>query len=261
MRLRSMLIALCTAALGACGGGGGGSAQAGWSVSGTVVDSAGDPVSDAIITVPLEEATHTARTDAGGRYQLTLPQKGSYPSFFTGSVEKPGMVPQPVFFEYDSGKITWNAETTMDPVRGNDVVFPSTARVTHLGDSNYSGSVNSQFQFRYATGTVASESIVFDAGRRASYTRLCISLYAKGINPWSDANRTSIALIRQGATGSAVVRRLAPTSDDGSYSALRECFPLAPYAADSVLDLQVRAGYDGSDYDDFEFIGLTAAFE
>lgn len=269
MGVRAIATAFCLVVLGACGGGGGGgsSSPPGWTITGTVVDETGAPVPDATVTIDLEE-THTARTDSGGNYRLNLPQRpssssqsGTYPPYFTGVVEKPGMKPEPVFFEYDNGVITWDNQTTLEPARDSDVVFPSSGRVTHLGDSNYTGSINSQFQLRYATGTLASESIILDAERKARYTRLCVSLHAKGINPWPEAARTSLALGAQGAAASPLIRPLPPGNDDGSYSALNECFSLVPFQAGTVLDLEIRSGLNGSEYDDFEFIGLTAAFE
>lgn len=260
MRLRGFAVALCLIVLGACGGGGGsGSSDAGWTITGTVVDESGTPVPDAVVTVDLDE-THQARTDAGGNYRVKLPQRESYPPFFTGVVEKPGMVPEPIFFEYEKGVVTWTSETTLEPMRDGDVVFPSSGQVIHLGDSNYAGSINSQFQLRYASGTLISESIVLSAERKARYTQLCISMHAKGINPWPEAVRTSLALGAQGTTAPALVRRLPVGDEDGSYSLVRECFPLAGFAAGTVLDLHIRSGLNGSEYDDFEFIGLRGTF-
>lgn len=268
------MVALCALVLGACGGGGGGGGDSGWKITGTVADDAGAPLPDAQVTITLDlpadggsagpgsqGGTYVARTDVKGKYQLTLPQNASLPPYFSGIVEMPGKVPEPVFFEYGNGVVTWNDNTTLNPVQEGDVIFPSTPRVTHLGDSNYGGSINSQFQLRYASGTMATESVILDAERKARYTQLCVSMHAKGINPWPEAMRSSLALTQQGSAASSVVRVLPSTNEDGSYSQLRECFPLLPFSAGTVLDLQVRSGLSEIEYDDFEFIGLRATFE
>lgn len=270
MRLRGFAAALCLIVLVACGGGGGGSSSdAGWKITGTVVDDAGAAVPDAAVTVTLDPSTgsagdrggtYTARTDANGGYQLTLPQNTSFPPYFSGVVESPGKIPAPVFFEYENGVVTWDDTTTLSPVQDGDVVLPSTPHITHLGDSNYDGSINSQFQLRYASGTFVTESIVLDAERKARYSQLCVSMHAKGINPWPEAVRTSLALTQQGSADPAIVRALPSTNEDGSYSLLRECFSLSAFAAGTVLDLHVRSGLNGSEYDDFEFISLLATF-
>ena len=244
------------AALVGCGGGGDGIDGAVWTSKGSLVNESGAGIADAVVSVTLDR-TYSATTDASGNYELKLPQAYAFPTHFSGLASKTGILPKPVFFSYQNGKLSFTSKTTTRALTESDIIFQSSMNVVHLGDSNYGGAANSQFQFPNATGIVWSESATLSAGQKAKYSQLCINFYAKGIDERPSGSRNTISISKNGQQGTYIVRELSATNSDGSYSVLNECFSLATFQAQDLVRVQLNSMPRSGDYDDFEFIAVT----
>ncbi|QIL83449.1 carboxypeptidase regulatory-like domain-containing protein [Diaphorobacter sp. HDW4A] len=247
--------------LTACGGGSDGIDGAVWVNKGQVVDAGGTGINDVNVSVVLDK-TYSATTDTSGNYELRLPKEYAYPTHFSGLATKQGIVPYPVFFTYESGKLSFINKTTTRAVQESDILFQSSMKVIHLGDSNYTGSSNSQFQFPNATGTVWSETATLSAAQSAKYTQLCISFFAKGIDDNSPNGQSTLSLSRNGQPGTYINQSIPPTQRDGSYSAINNCFSLQTFKAEDVIRVQLNSlPATSGDFDDFEFIAVTGVLK
>ncbi|WP_027016169.1 peptidase associated/transthyretin-like domain-containing protein [Comamonas composti] len=232
-----------------------------WVSKGNFSDESGSGIADARISVELDR-TYSATTDAYGNYQLRLPKDYNYPEHFSGLALKDGILPKPVLFSYKNAMLSFNNKVTSRPTKESDVIFQSSLKVTHLGDSNYGGTVNSQFQLSQAQATYWFDSFTFSEVQKSKYSRLCLSFYVKGLQRMSGNAQSTISVSKNGQPGSYVVSPLMPSNADGSYTRTSDCFSLALFQAQDVIRVQVNSlANSGGDFDDFEFIAMTGTLE
>ena len=212
----------------------------------------------------LHKILHTlsATTDSNGNYTLNLPQDYAYPPHFSGLATKSGIVPKPVFFDYENGRMSFSEKTTTRLVKESDILFPSSMKVIHLGDSKYAGASNAQFQFPNATGTYWFETATLSAEQKSKYSELCISFYAKGIDDNSPKEQSILSVSLNGQAGTYNNYEVPPTARDGSYTIVNHCFSLQGFNAQDAIQAQLNSLPDSkNDFDDFEFIAVTGVLK
>lgn len=243
-------------ALAACGGGEGNSLDGPvWVTSGQVVDLSGAPVSGATVAVELDRVYSTT-SDANGRFTLKTPRDYRYPEYFAGYTQKSGHMPGQIFFRYQSGNLASSASgaSVRTPVAtAEDVFLPAGVSVVHLGDDNFGGAVNSQFQKR-AQGIVWED--FFNLPTPTS--QVCVSFFAKGVETGSRLDN-AVSISNDGRPGTFQVLDLSDSPSDGSYRDQTHCFSLSGYQTGDRVRVAINSGANtGGDYDDFEFVGVTA---
>lgn len=258
------LLAACLLAgvtLAACGGGEDEQVDGpAWVIQGRVVDASGAGVGGATVSVALDK-TYTASTGADGAYELKTPREYAYPAYLSGIVSKAGYLPKPLLLSYANGLLAASANISTRPTTDADLLFASGLAVTHLGDSNFSGSVNSQFQTPTASGTHWFDKATLSAGQKAKYSRLCVSFHAKGVQSGTNV-QDLVSISRNGEAGTYLVQAMPATDASGAYSVVNHCFSLATFAAQDLLQVQINSMQTSpGDYDDFEFIAVTGLLQ
>lgn len=249
---------VCSAVfLVACGGGGGddGLEDPVWVTEGQVVDTNGVPVSDATVAVELDRLYSTS-TDSSGRFTLRTPRNYNYPEYFAGYAQKVGYVPGQIFFWYQGGNLASSAAgraVSTPAATTQDVILPTGVNVIHLGDDNFAGSANSQFQKR-SLGLYWEDHF----NLTTATSSMCVSFYAKGIETRSRTNNV-VSISNNGQPGTFQVADLIDSPASGSYEKQTHCFSLQGFQAGDRIRVAINSGIaSNGDYDDFEFLGVAA---
>ena len=116
----------------------------------------------------------------------------------------------------------------------------------HLGDDNYGGSVNSQFQ-KSTEGTSFTKSFEISSVQYNNYEKASLRFEAKGIQNFD--NKLSI---------NSVTYILPSSPSDGSYDTYLIELEKSAYQSGSN-NLIITSGF-GGDYDDFEFANIVIEF-
>ncbi len=214
-------------------------------IRGSVVDLlTGGPLTEATVRLVLADRTPiSVTTDGDGRYELFVPE---VPDFFALSASRGGYVPE-----------TKNVDAAMLNGRTLDLDFALRASteevvaiepvpdVHHLGDNDFSGSINSQFQ-KESEGDRYAETFELKATQLPPYyNRAEIRMLAKGVQR---AHRIVI-------NGVTLDQRLEDAPDDGSFGAYEAAFDPSNLRA-GTNRLEVIAKPSSSDIDDFEFVNI-----
>lgn len=243
------------AALAACGGGEGDALDGPvWITSGQVVDLNGAPVSGATVGVELDRV-YSSSTDSNGRFTLRTPRDYNYPEYFAGYAQKAGHMPGQIFFQYQSGNLASSASgasVTTPVATAEDVFLPAGVSVVHLGDDSFGGAVNSQFQKR-AQGIYWEDYFTL----AAAASEACVSFFAKGVETETRLDNV-ISISKNGQPGTFQVLDLRDSPTNGSYENQTHCFSLNGYQVGDRIRVAINSGIEYGDYDDFEFVGVTA---
>ena len=227
-------------------------------VGGVVRDEAAAPLEGVAVAVQIGDSRYDATTDAAGAYQFVMPRNFSYPSRFAGTATKQGYLPQAVLFSRSGTACPAAGSQTLqlNALRESDIVFPSGAGVTHLGDDVFTGDINSQLQVP-STGMQWTDGFTYTDAMKTQYSRLCVSFLARGVQA---IRQNTIAVSRGSETGATEMALMAETDPAGDYTQASYCFSLAPYAGGERVSVTIAAGNNGGlmDYDDFEFLSAVA---
>jgi hypothetical protein len=253
--------------LSSCGGGGGGSEtrDAPSSVARLecqVVDSiTDDPVADAKVTYQAKTAVYSTTTNSGGNCRIDMPPSEvtnvPYPA---ATVTKSGYEPQTILCESLSAGISCYQEIQLIPLASNISIPVGGDTVMHLGDDEFEGSVNSQFQ-KPSDGTELLFPIPdwADKVKRSGVTRATVYLDAKG---WqSDICRNVIEIVGDAGTAS-LPGGVSPS--EGYWAGGRQVPFVFKIAEIGLLQAQLRivAGTcrNTVDVDDFEINRIRVEF-
>ena len=271
MRIRAVesvsrtLIAALAALVASCGGGGSDSEQVPKDIARLdceVSDSISrKPVADAAVTFQSGQSALGTQTDSDGRCGLDLPAAEvagvEYPAF---SVTKPGYEPQTLICASLQGGKTCSQNVDLIPLAANVSIPVGGDQVMHLGDDQFDGLANSQFQ-KASDGL----ELVFpiadwaDKVKAAGVTTATVYLDAKG---WQTNECTNqITLVGDG--GTQVLR--GGVSPSGGYWAGGRQVPFVFSVARIGLlrgELRVTSGTCNgtSDFDDFEINRIRVEF-
>jgi len=217
-------------------------------ICGIQKDSDGNPVSGATVSIVVNGSKYTATSDATGKYNLILPANvtGYLPDSFSYSVYKAGYVPITLIGQLNT--TICDKATPLVAANSTYVVFEIEPLTHHLGNSSYSGSANSQFQYPNAEGTSWSKSFTLST-QPSQYLYGTLTFMAKGLQK-SD----------NGFTINSSSYTIDTSSPDGSYTIYELRIPSSVYRANQSNTLTIKAGGSGSNIDDIEFQNVVIQF-
>ena len=219
-------------------------------LTGVVLDAeTREPLEGAIVRLDAEGAASLrVRTDASGRFSLS-PSK--VPAHVAVSASNKGYTPEAKNVSADSLRRGARAVFLLTPERLEVVVLEPDPQVHHLGNDEFSGSINSQFQMA-SEGLVYSRRFVLEENQVApAIKRAEIRVLAKGCQ-----TRNEIRV-----NGRLVERRMTGSPGDGSFGEIRARFPVKWLRAGRNT-IEVKSVRErGTDLDDFEFVNVRIHLE
>ncbi|MCK5904958.1 MAG: carboxypeptidase regulatory-like domain-containing protein, partial [Gammaproteobacteria bacterium] len=132
---------------------------------------------------------------------------------------------------------------TINLIKTNEVVLEIEPKVHHLGDDNYNGSNNSQFQ-KKTEGVSFSKSFDISAAQYQNYAEASLSFQSKGIETGGNLSINGHDY------------NLSPSSSNGSYKTYTLAVEKSFYTEGSN-NLKVTSDVSKGDYDDFEFSNIV----
>jgi hypothetical protein len=219
-------------------------------LSGVVIDAdTRSPIEQAVVRLDAEGALSlSVRTDATGHFSLSPKE---VPTHVAVTASADGYAPEARNVSAESLRKGAQAVFLLEPDRLEVVVLEPDPQVHHLGNDEFTGSINSQFQ-------KASEGIVY--ARRFMLTRDQVPPVIK---------RAEIRLLVKGAqtrneirvNGHLVERRLTGSPGDGSFGEIRARIP-ASWLREGRNSIEIKSVRErGTDLDDFEFVNVTIHLE
>ncbi len=182
-------------------------------------------------------------TGADGGYTLTAPQ---VPDFFALSASKEGYVPSTA--NVDSAMVqgtTLAVDFQLLPEDLALVAVEAVPDVHHLGDDNFDGTINSQFQKKSEGAVFAAEFELNDTQLPPYFNNVELRLLAKGVQR---SHKIRI-------NGTVLDRRLDDAPSDGSFGEFVAAFDASILRA-GANTLEVIARPSSNDIDDFEFVNI-----
>ncbi|HRX83408.1 MAG TPA: carboxypeptidase regulatory-like domain-containing protein [Phycisphaerae bacterium] len=214
-------------------------------ITGVVVDAVtGAPIESAEVRLDRSDAPAvTAPTDADGAYALTVPP---VPDFFVITASADGYLPASANVSAEAVRNRRLAvRFQLQPADLGAVAVEAAPDVHHLGDDNFEGRVNSQFQKR-SEGSRYTASFALDARQAPPYVSSGeITMLTRGVQMPHPIR----------LNGQPVGLRLSGSPADGSFGEYRAAFDVSILHA-GTNTLEIRALSRGSDTDDFEFVNI-----
>ncbi|MFQ5491273.1 MAG: carboxypeptidase regulatory-like domain-containing protein, partial [Phycisphaerae bacterium] len=214
-------------------------------IRGRVVDAAtGQGLEGAAVRLDLPDRSPvTVATDAQGQYVLFPPE---VPEFFALSAMGTGYAPQSVNVANSAVRgTTLHLDFRLSPTHETVVVIEAVPEVHHLGDDQYDGRINSQFQKRAESAVFTAHFELSPDQLRPGYSAAVVSMLAKGV-------QTGHRLV---INKRVLRKRLDRAPRDGSFGVFA-----APFSASLLRPgtntFQIRASSLGDDVDDFEFVNI-----
>lgn len=211
-------------------------------------DSANNSVTGVTAAIVVNGIIYTATSDANGVYDLILPANITQylPDTFSYSVSKTGYIP--ITYVGNINTAIFQSSTPLALGDNTYVVLEIPPLTHHLGDSNYSGAANSQFQYPRAEGLTWTKSFNLTT-QPSQFQSATISFKAKGIQ-YPDT-----------VTVNSTVFKLANSDSAGGYSDYSITAPLNAFKANQSNTIAISSVMDSSgDYDDFEFLNVVINF-
>ena len=227
-------------------------------ITGTIKDVNGSAVSGATVMMPYGQNQYWgAETSSKGSFKFDA-RASDYVGVnpIAVIVYKDRYLPRTYYFTsvIAGGSLSVNpdASSATRALANNEFVPTNAYRLWHIGDDDFGGSANSQFQIA-ATGTSAGFPIMpWNAQTRAQYRSASISLVARGIQT-TDCPGNRLGLYSsEGGSGTAYT---APGNSDagGGFSLYQFTVDLSGLT-EGTLSFAAIAGACGSTgFDDWEF--------
>ena len=215
------------------------------SIQGQVLDAVtGMPLPGAILRLDLSEGRDvTVASDETGRYLMMIPE---VPDFVAITVSRIGYIPVAINVAADEVKYrTMHKDFRLTPVQRDVVAIEEDPIVHHLGNDEFTGRINSQFQKK-------SEGIEY----HAVFTLRDFQMpSAIGISEIRMLVRGAQADNEIRINGNVILKRITRSPRDGSYEEFTATFPAA-WLAEGENDLDIRSVFGKVDMDDFEFVNI-----
>ncbi len=141
----------------------------------------------------------------------------------------------------------FNEDFILEPIKPNEIVLEIEPHLHHLGDGNYTGSANSEFQRAGAESTEFSKTFFIDDFQYNNFKRAKVTFEAKGVQNYNDR-----LIINDYSTS------LQSSPDDGSYGTQSFTIDKSEYHP-GENEIKITSGYT-TDFDDFEFINVKITF-
>lgn len=215
------------------------------SITGRVTDATtGTPLAGAAVRLNLPNRDDvTVTTDEAGRYTLSVPE---VPDFFALSASREGFVPHSR--NVDAAMLhgaPLSLDFRLSPVSEAVVAIEPVPEVHHLGDNNFDGTINSQFQKESEGAEFSATFDLKETQLPPRFTHGEIHLLAKGVQ-----RRHRIVI-----NGVDIERRLDDSPEDGSFGEFAAPFDPEILRA-GVNKIEIIARPSTSDIDDFEFVNV-----
>lgn len=213
--------------------------------SGIVLDDeTGLPVPGALVRIDSDhgELAQT-RTEDDGTFALE-PEFDS--DFVAVTASKPGYTPSALNLPIEDLERGVVREIRLEPVRDTVIALEEDPEVHHLGDNDFGGRINSQFQ-KESEGTVLRAAFRLTAEQiEALGDQAAVVMLAKGLQAQN--------IIR--LNGQEVPRRLNRSPSDGSFGEVGALFD-ASWLREGANTLEIESQVSsGSDHDDFEIVNI-----
>lgn len=224
-------------------------------VGGVVTDAkTGQPLVGATVVLDMSGGTGAlvATTDLAGRYALDLPELPADFVALSASMEQytPATtnISKAEATAAAGGEITHNF--ALDPRRTSVIALEEDPQVHHLGNDEFEGAINSQFQ-------KSAEGVEYSAE---------FTLGPANLPP--RVHKAEIVLMFKGAQAQNSIfindrrlrQRLNGAPADGSFGEYRQEIPLV-LLQEGVNRLVIRASSSAGDLDDFEFVNVQIQFD
>jgi WD40-like Beta Propeller Repeat len=214
-------------------------------IQGVVVDDTTDlPIPNATIRLDVPDADPLiAVAGPDGSFEIYAPE---LPTHVAVSASSPGYIPSSVDMQASDIKdLVLDHEFRLSPVRADVIAIEEHPDVHHLGNDDFSGSVNSQFQNR-------SEGLDFE--RTFVLTEFQVPPYIR---------RAEVRILHKGTqadnpiwiNGHRLADPLTDAPSDGSFEEFVARFP-ARWLEEGENTVRIRSVRGRSDLDDFEFVNI-----
>ena len=213
--------------------------------SGIVLDDeTGLPVLGALVRIDSDQGELVqVRTGDDGTFALE-PEFDS--DFVAVTASKAGYTPSAMNLPIEDLKRGVVREIRLEPVRDTVIAIEEDPEVHHLGDNDFGGRINSQFQ-KESEGTVLRAEFRLSADQHGALGDLAaVVMLAKGLQAQN--------IIR--INGNEVPRHLNRSPSDGSFGEVGAGFDASWLRIGvNVLEIESRVS-SGSDHDDFEIVNV-----
>ncbi|MFI4872272.1 MAG: hypothetical protein ACIARQ_10715 [Phycisphaerales bacterium JB061] len=213
--------------------------------SGIVLDDeTGQPVPGALIRIDSDQGDLVQeRTADDGTFAL---EPDFDADFVAVTASKPGYTPSAMNLPIEELARGVVREIRLEPVRDTVIALEEDPEVHHLGDNDFGGRINSQFQ-KESEGTVLRAEFLLTAEQHEALgDQAAVVMLAKGLQAQN--------IIR--INGHAVPRRLNRSPSDGSFGEFGAVFDASwLQEGGNVLEIESRIS-SGNDHDDFEIVNI-----
>ncbi|HZW08365.1 MAG TPA: carboxypeptidase regulatory-like domain-containing protein [Phycisphaerales bacterium] len=212
-------------------------------IAGVVVnDDTGAPIPGALVRLDGEgDLIRSATVGEDGRFSLT---PAELPEFAALTASADGYAPTAAnIAERDVGDGMW-IELRLEPASRFELALDPEPRVHHLGNDQFTGSINSQFQVR-SQGTRYTATFRLEAEQLERPIRVAeLHLLVRGAQ-----NHNPIFV-----NGEEVEAHVTDSPEDGSFGAFIARIPLE-WLREGDNEIEIHATQrEGTDIDDFEFV-------
>lgn len=213
--------------------------------SGVVLDADTDrPIDGALVRIDSDQGDLVeTRTATDGTFALE-PRFDA--DFVAVTASKPGYTPAALNLPIEDLERGVVREIRLEPVRDTVIAIEDDPVVHHLGDNDFGGRINSQFQ-KESEGTVLRADFRLTAEQhRTLGDRAAVTMLAKGLQA-----RNIIRI-----NGNEVPRRLDRSPSDGSFGEFGALFD-ASWLREGRNTIEIESSVSsGTDHDDFEIVNI-----
>jgi len=203
----------------------------------------------------------TAISDNNGNYSISI-AKEDFDNFKQGTkliIYAYGDGYAPTIREIEkTNQASFNENFVMEEIKENEIVLEIEPQLHHLGDGNFQGSANSDFQRATAEGFEFSKSFYIDNNKFTNYYRAKITFKAKGVQSSMGDNKLFI---------NEKQYNLKSSPSNGSYDFQTFEIDKSNYInGNNIIKIVSNKGpiwdsvHQRYDRDDFEFINIKITF-
>ena len=214
-----------------------------FTLSGLVQDESGVAVSGATVTLSSVDCDYSVMTNSDGSFALNF-ATDLVPEGVALTVYKDGYAPSALPLDLGNRNALDVGNIILEDLGPELVVLELVPELHHLGDDDFSGSINSGFQ-RISEGTVFQKNFSLSTAQ-AEASSVTITLLAKGLQL---SNRLEI--------NGNLVGYLNNSPSDGSYGTVTYSIPMGVLQS-GVNTLVIESSQNAfGNYDDFEFTNVV----
>lgn len=213
--------------------------------SGIVLDAdTGQPVEGALVRIDSDRGDLVeSRTASDGTFAL---EPRFEADFVAVTASKAGYTPAAMNLPIEDLERGVVREIRLDPIRDTVIALENEPEVHHLGDNDFGGRINSQFQKESEGLVLSAEFAVTPEQIAALGDRAGVTMLAKGLQ-----TENTIRI-----NGNLVPRRLNSSPNDGSFGQFGALFD-ASWLREGVNRLEIESAVSaGNDHDDFEVVNI-----